>query len=166
MDRSMSENNMDESIVSVQWRERERERERARERDRHTERQTDRQTDRILLQTEQTMAMEVHNSLWNHKLWQFKILNWPIKKLMLYPPSASFNKGLWWWSAKGCARLVLVNGLGSPLRKCVVRLTDRFDMNIVVDWDVQPQIQQAKTLGRAVHVAVSDVNARYLSSCV
>ena len=35
--------------------------------------------------------------------------------------------------------LVLVNGLGSLPRNSVVRLTDRLDMTIVVDWDVKPQ---------------------------
>ena len=34
--------------------------------------------------------------------------------------------------------LVLVNRLGSLPRNSVVRLTDRLDMTVVVDWDVKP----------------------------
>ena len=48
--------------------------------------------------------------------------------------------------------LVLVNP-GEPLRKLaqnsVVRLTDRLNMTIVVDWDVKPQIKQTKEIGLA-----------------
>ena len=40
--------------------------------------------------------------------------------------------------------LVLVNRLGSLPRNIVVRLTDRLDMTMVVDWDVKPQIKQNK----------------------
>ena len=43
-------------------------------------------------------------------------------------------------------RLVLVNCLESLSRNSVVRLTDRLDMIIVVDWDVKTQIKQTKTL--------------------
>ena len=43
-------------------------------------------------------------------------------------------------------RTVLVNRLGSLSRNNVVRLTDRLDMTIVVDWDVKPQIIQDKNL--------------------
>ena len=38
--------------------------------------------------------------------------------------------------------LVLVNRLGSLPRNSVVRLTDRLDMTIVDDWNVNPQIKQ------------------------
>ena len=38
--------------------------------------------------------------------------------------------------------LLLVNRLGSLPRNSVVRLTDRLDRTIVVDWDVKPQIKQ------------------------
>ena len=38
--------------------------------------------------------------------------------------------------------LVLVKRLGSLPMNSVVRLTDRLDMTIVVDWDVKPQIKQ------------------------
>ena len=37
--------------------------------------------------------------------------------------------------------LVLAKCLGSISRKSIVRLTDRLDMTIVVDWDVKPQIK-------------------------
>ena len=37
---------------------------------------------------------------------------------------------------------VLVNRSGSLPRNSVVRLTDRLDMTIAVDWDVKPQIKQ------------------------
>ena len=42
--------------------------------------------------------------------------------------------------------LVLVNRLGSLPWNSVIRLTDRRDMTIVVDWDVKPQIKQNKKL--------------------
>ena len=49
--------------------------------------------------------------------------------------------------------LVLVNltgeCLGSLPRNSVVRLTDRLNMTIVVDWDVKPQIKQTKEIGSA-----------------
>ena len=45
--------------------------------------------------------------------------------------------------------LVLVNRLGSLPRNSVVRLTDRLNMTIVVDWDVKPQIKQTKEIGSA-----------------
>ena len=38
--------------------------------------------------------------------------------------------------------LVLVYRYGSLSRNCVVRLTDRLDMTIIVDWDVKWQIKQ------------------------
>ena len=38
--------------------------------------------------------------------------------------------------------LVPVNRLGSLPRNSVVRLTNRLDMTIVVDWGVKPQIKQ------------------------
>ena len=44
--------------------------------------------------------------------------------------------------------LVLVNGLGSLPRNSVVRLTDRLDMTVVVDWDVQPQIKTNKKINQ------------------
>ena len=40
--------------------------------------------------------------------------------------------------------LILVNSLGSLPRNSVVRLSDRHDMTIVVDWHVKPQIKQTK----------------------
>ena len=40
--------------------------------------------------------------------------------------------------------LVLVNRLGRLPKNNVVRLTDRLDMTIVVDWDVKPQLKQTK----------------------
>ena len=39
--------------------------------------------------------------------------------------------------------LVLVNHLGSLPRNSDVRLTDQLDMNVVVDWDIKPQMKQA-----------------------
>ena len=42
--------------------------------------------------------------------------------------------------------LVLVNRLGSLSRNSVVRVTDRLDMAIVIDWDVKPQIKQNENL--------------------
>ena len=42
--------------------------------------------------------------------------------------------------------LVLVNRLGSLPRNSVVRLTDRLNMTVVVDWDVKPQIKQNTNL--------------------
>ena len=42
--------------------------------------------------------------------------------------------------------LVLVNRLGSLPRNSVVRLTDRLDMTIVVDWDIKPQIKQTNKI--------------------
>ena len=45
-----------------------------------------------------------------------------------------------YWRKYG--HLVLVNRLGSLPSNSVVRLTDRLDMTIVVDWDVKPQIKQ------------------------
>ena len=36
--------------------------------------------------------------------------------------------------------------IGSLPRNNVARLTDRLDMNIVVDWDVKPQIKQTNSL--------------------
>ena len=36
--------------------------------------------------------------------------------------------------------LLLVNRVGSLSRNSVVRLTDRIDMTVVVDWNVKPQI--------------------------
>ena len=42
--------------------------------------------------------------------------------------------------------LALVNRLGSLSRNNVVRLTDRLDMTIVVEWDVKPKIKQYKSL--------------------
>ena len=41
---------------------------------------------------------------------------------------------------------VLVKRLGGLPRNSVVRLTDRLDMIIDVDWDVKPQIIQNKTM--------------------
>ena len=41
--------------------------------------------------------------------------------------------------------LALVNCLGSLPRNSVVKLTDRLDMTIVVDWDIKPQIKQTKS---------------------
>ena len=38
--------------------------------------------------------------------------------------------------------LVLVNHLGSVPRNSVVRLTDRLNMTIIVDWDIKPQFKQ------------------------
>ena len=38
--------------------------------------------------------------------------------------------------------LILVNRLGILHRNSLVRLTDRLNMTIVVDWDVKPQIKQ------------------------
>ena len=43
---------------------------------------------------------------------------------------------------------VLINRLGSLLRNYVVRLIDRLDMTIVVDWDVKPQIKRNKTTAK------------------
>ena len=45
-----------------------------------------------------------------------------------------------------CSRCLTDNRLGSLPRNSVVRLTDRLDMTIVVDWDVKPQIKQMKDL--------------------
>ena len=45
--------------------------------------------------------------------------------------------------------LVLVKHLGSLPRNSVVRLTDRLNMTIVVDWDVKPQIKQTKEISSA-----------------
>ena len=43
--------------------------------------------------------------------------------------------------------LVLVNYIGSQPKNSVVRLTDRLDMTIVVDWDVKSQIKQINNIG-------------------
>ena len=43
-----------------------------------------------------------------------------------------------YWRNDG--HLVLVNHLGSMPRNSVIKLTDRLDMTIIVDWDVKPQI--------------------------
>ena len=42
--------------------------------------------------------------------------------------------------------LILVHRLGILPRNSVVRLTDRLDMTIIVDWDVKPQIKQNRKL--------------------
>ena len=47
-----------------------------------------------------------------------------------------------YWQNDVC--LVLVNRLKNMPRNSVVRLTDRLNMTIVVDWDVKPQTNKTK----------------------
>ena len=54
-------------------------------------------------------------------------------------PTADSSRAVSYWRKD--VHLVLVNLLGSLPRNSVVKLTDRLDMTIVVDWDVKPQNQ-------------------------
>ena len=79
-------------------------------------------------------------------LWSGNILSCTWNHLYGHSfPSADSSKAVvnYW---RKHMHLVLVNYLGSLPRNSVVRLTDRHDMTIVVDWDVKPQIEQNKNL--------------------
>ena len=50
--------------------------------------------------------------------------------------------------------LVLVNRVGSLPRNSVIKLSDRLDMTIVVDWDVKLQIKQTNKSGFSSPVGI------------
>ena len=59
-------------------------------------------------------------------------------------PSADSSRAVVSYRQKD-GHLALVNCLGSLFRNSVVRLTERLDLTIVVDWDVKPQNKHTKT---------------------
>ena len=60
---------------------------------------------------------------------------------MPFSPAADSSRAVVSYWQKD-VHLVLVNRLGSLPMNSVVRVTDRLDMIIVVDWVVKPQIKQ------------------------
>ena len=62
-----------------------------------------------------------------------------------FPGTGSSRAAVSYW-LKDVHLVVLVNRLGSLPRNSVVRLINRHDMTIVVDWDIKPQIKQNKNL--------------------